>query len=226
MSVGSIASNTWTPPLPPQPVPGSACNPFSTASGAATSMTMGSSPASGSTDPFQQLASDIQAMLLQAQGGTAAPAATSVGSATTAANAAGGSTVANPEQQVASDAQAMLAKLQSGQTGSGSTSQTATASQTGASEAQPHHHHHHHEGGGSQPGGDAGAMTAGTSSAGTTGSSTATASGSPNSGSGSTTTSASLGDQAVSQAFASDIMQALQAYGGTPSGVASPGLTA
>lgn len=158
MSVGNITSNTWTPPLPPQPIPGTAGDPFSPASSTVASTPGSASPTAGPTNPFQQLASDIQAMLLQVQGGTAAQPAASVGSVTTAPTAIGGTIASNPEQQVVSDVQAMLAQLQNGQTSSGTTMQTAT--------------------------------------------------------------------EAVSQAFASNMMQALQAYGGMPAGAVSPGLTA
>src|SRR5579872_6131859 len=125
MSAGNITSNTWTPPLPPQPIPGTAGDPFSPASSTVASTPGSASPTAGPTNPFQHLASDIQAMLLQVQGGTAAQPAASVGSVTTAPTAIGGTIASNPEQQVVSDVQAMLAQLQNGQTSSGTTMQTA-----------------------------------------------------------------------------------------------------
>ncbi len=205
MSVGSISSNTWTSPYAPRSVLGSACGDFAppaTEAGNTASATSISS--TGTTNPFQQLAADIQAMLVQAQSGTAAPAASTA--ATSAATATGGTTAVSPEQQLATDVQAMLAQLQSGQAGNGTTAQTATAGQEGVGEVHPHHHHHHHEGG-SLPGGDATSSTV---------ASTSTSSG----------TSMSSSDQAVSQAFAADIAQALQAYASLPSTTAVPGLTA
>jgi hypothetical protein len=212
MSVGSIAANTWTPPFPPRSTVGSACGGFSPPLSDASASTSGTGTSiSSSTDPFQQLASDIQAMLLQAQSGTVTQAASTVGSATTGASGIGSTTPANPEQQLATDAQSMLAQLQSDQAGSGTTAQTATAGQAGPGEARPHHHHHHHQNN-SQSGGD--------TVSGTTASSTTAASAAATSG------TSSNRDQAVSQAFATEIMQALQAYGSAPSTTAVPGLTA
>ena len=79
----------------------------------------------GIANPFQQLASDVQALLVQAQGGTAP---------TTATSATGTTTGAGPEQQVATDLQTLMAQLQAGHTGSDPNAQAGTTGQTGATE--------------------------------------------------------------------------------------------
>jgi hypothetical protein len=163
--------------------------------------------ASGTTNtaanPMQSLASDIQAMLLQAQGASAAVSGTGT---------AGGTTAITPEQQAATNLQTLMSDLQAGtSTSPNAQTQTQTASANPAAptgQTEPHHHHHHHGGGGE--GGDALAAA---------GSSTA-------SGSTATTTSSSTSDDGqVSQVFAADIAQALQAYSGTSATTTMPSLT-
>jgi hypothetical protein len=89
---------------------------------------------------FQQLASDIQAMLVQAQSGTSTAAPST-------------------EQQLGADVQALVARLQDNQTGNGQTTQSATATQ-----AQPHHHHHHHHEAGSATSASASSTSTGSES--------------------------------------------------------------
>jgi len=237
MSIGNVASNAWTPPFPPQSGVGGAWGAFplppdanGIAQGSSGPAGVGSSwsgtgtSATGPTNPFQRLASDIQALLLQAQGGTAAQAASTTGAATTSTGTSatgvsptGGTTAATPEQQLATDLQSLLAQLQSNQAGSGQSRQMATTGQTDATgQTQPHHHHHHHHEGGGQEG-----ATTVTVAGGATASSTTAASASATSG-----TSASANDQTVSRAFAAEIVQALQAYGSTPPTTNGSGLTA
>ena len=59
MSIGSIASNVWTPPVPPQSGLGSASGTFSATSSTNTTASGTGTSTTGSTDPFQQLATDI-----------------------------------------------------------------------------------------------------------------------------------------------------------------------
>ncbi len=213
MSIDSIASSTWARPFasqsgvggvgqadpPPPPNAGGTIQDSPSISG--------STSAVGIANPFQQLASDVQALLVQAQGGTAP---------TTATSATGTTTGAGPEQQVATDLQTLMAQLQAGHTGSDPNAQAGTTGQTGAtSQAQPHHHHHHH-GGGTGAGMDAATQIGATSASSATTASAATSAG----------TAASASDQTTSRAFAADILQALQAYGSKASGAAVPGLTA
>ena len=239
MSIGSIASNTSFPPYAARSGTGGAWGAFPpspadtgrTAQGSLATARLSpdasgtGASAAGPVSAFQQLSSDIQAMLLQAQGGTAAQATTTTGaggtSTSTGVGAIGATTAVTPAQQLATDIQSILAQLQGNQSASSANGQTATASQAGASgEARPHHHHHHHEGG-SPEGGD---MAAGSGD--TTASSTTATSAATTSGRSAATTSASSNDRAVSQAFAADIMQALQAYGSASSTATAPGLTA
>jgi hypothetical protein len=215
VSIDSIASSTWTRPFQPQPGVGGSWNadprpPSSTAGSTSTASGSGTSTV-GLANPFQQLASDVQAMLVEAQGGTTST------STATAASATGTATGASPEQQVANDLQTLLAQLQSGQPGSDPNAQSVTTGQAGAAgQAQPHHHHHHHGGGAGVDTATGAAGTTASSTASSTTAATTTSSGTPSSGS----------DQTVSRAFAADILQALQAYGSNASGATVPGLTA
>ncbi len=132
MSIGSIASTIWTQTTQLSSYPGDALTTASSAPG-----TQGGSAVAGQTgsgNPFQQLASDIQAMLVQAQGGT--------GTAAAATTATTGTTASDPEQQLATDLQTLMNQLQGSQSG---TSQTASAEQTGATGQAHGHHHRHHE---------------------------------------------------------------------------------
>jgi len=131
MSIGSLASNTWTRHHPPQSGISSVGGANATPSGAGncSSATASSSPAgtgtgtpaSGITNLFQNLASDIQALLVQAQGGGTTQAATANGSGTTTpasgTTATGTTSATTTEQQLASDMQSLLAQLQGNQAG-------------------------------------------------------------------------------------------------------------
>jgi hypothetical protein len=145
-------------------------------------------------NPLQTLASDIQAMLIQAQ--SAAP---------TGAAAAGTTQATTPEQNVASDLQTLLGDIQGTVAPNAQTANSNAAAPTG--ETEPHHHHHHHEGDGEANGASDVATAATTSDTGT-----------------STAGSQLTSDQAVSSIFATDIAQAIQAYGGGGSSAAMPAL--
>ncbi len=153
-----------------------------------------------SSNPLQNLAADIQAMLIQAQSTAAtesqtATATTAAQPATAVSATSGGTAAVTPEQKLATDLQTLLSDLQPATTPA---TQTANASATDATGQTEHHHHHHHHGGG------------GNASAATDVASTSTTSGTTAATTGSTTS----GDQTASQIFAADIAQALQAYGG------------
>jgi hypothetical protein len=169
-------------------------------------------------NPFRQLSSYIQALLVQAQGSTAAQAASTTGTASTAtgssalgANAIGGTASGDPEQQLATDLQSLLAQSQNTDVGSGQNGQTA-----GTGHVQPHHHHHHHQGGGQEATNAASGAGATATASSTTASSATTAS----------ETAASGSDEMVSHALAADIMQALQAYGSRTPATTGSALTA
>jgi hypothetical protein len=88
VSIGSIASATWTPPLLKQSGIGGATNIYpASASSAGTSVQAGSATAPGSPD--QPLSADILAMLLQAQGDATMRPEAAGGSVATASPAAG-----------------------------------------------------------------------------------------------------------------------------------------
>jgi hypothetical protein len=144
---------------------------------------------------MQSVATDIQAMLIQAQSTAAAPA-----SGTSTAISASTAAV-NPQQKIAADLQTLLGDLQSATSPNAQTASTSPAGPVGGT--APHHHHHHHE-----EGGEASGATS------VAGASTPAA-----------TSSNSTGDQAVSSMFAADITQALQAYGGSGAAGLMPNLT-
>ncbi len=158
------------------------------------------SPASASANPLQNLASDIQAMLIQAQTAAATASGTTTAASATASGttsaASSGSASVTPEQAVANDLQSLLNNLQSSLSPKG---QIANADPTGTTGQTEHHHHHHHREGG----GDSNGATAVAGAATPSGTQVAT----PGAQSG--------GDQAVAGVFAADIAQALQAYGAT-----------
>ncbi len=232
MSIGSVVSNAWTPPFrsrstngsptttvftPPPGATGAAQGDNATASSSPTASASGLS-AAGAMDPFRQLSSDIQALLVQVQGSTAAQAASTTGTASTSTgssavgtNAIGATDAGNAEQQLATDLQSLLAQSQNTDAGSGQNGQTA-----GAGHVQPHHHHHHRQGGG-QEASNAAAGAGGTATASSTTASSATTTSS---------TAASGSDGMVSHALAADIMQALQAYGSRIPAATGPALTA
>jgi hypothetical protein len=147
-------------------------------------------------NPFQQLASDIQAMLIQAQGSTTAQTA-----ATATPTTASGATADSTGQNLATNLQTLMNDLQSGGTPNAQTASTNPAdpvNQTGH-----HHHHHHHEDDGNASG------------------ATAVAGSSPPAGATATTSD----DHAVSQLFAADIAQAIRSYGGVSASSMMPALT-
>jgi hypothetical protein len=86
--------------------------------------------------------------------------------------------------------------------------QTANSDPTGAASKTGQHHHHHHEGGGEASGATSVANSA-----------------TPSGTTAAPTRSATSADQAVSQVFAADIAQALQAYSGVSTSPMMPALT-
>jgi hypothetical protein len=162
---------------------------------------------------FQQLAADIQAVLVQGQAYSATPA---TGSTTTSGGAAGtntaeGTTATNPAQQLASDLQSIYAQLQGNATnGDPSTQEASNAQATPNGQTQPHQHHHHHH------------MSSGAST--TSASDTSATATSSTSSSGNASASDTV--QGVSQALSAAILQVLQAYGNSTASSASLGLTA
>ena len=108
MSISSIASNAWTPLSPMLAGSGAASGGFAAPLSGADAGTQGGSAAAsgqmgaatGSADPFQQLAANIQAMLVQAQ---------------TAGSSATGSSAVTPDQQLATALPSATEALQGGQ---------------------------------------------------------------------------------------------------------------
>jgi hypothetical protein len=108
-------------------------------------------------NPFQVIAADIEAMLMQARGGAGQPAGGTGSSATPASGGTGSTattagtgstpgtgtavTEASLEQKLATDLQTLFGDLQAGS--------NANGDETGAVEHHHHHHehHHHHDGG-------------------------------------------------------------------------------
>jgi hypothetical protein len=230
VSINNIQSNSWANPWASQSGAAKAGGsshrgfaPNSAGTGNVTASTAGAT-SSAPSNPFQALAADIQAMLIQAQSTASNPtAATQAGTspaAGTGAGTTGATTDTTAEQRVATDLQTLMNDLQgaAGQTGqtttpSGSTSPTQTASASATDtvgQAEHHHHHHHHD-----DGGEAAASSAVASA--TTSATPATAAAGP--AAATTAASSASAAQAVSRAFAGDVVQALQAYGsgaGTP----------
>jgi hypothetical protein len=147
-------------------------------------------------NPLQSLASDIQAMLIQAQNTSGQGG---VPGGTTAA--------ATPVRSVAADLRAVVGNIQSAVAPN---SQTANSNPTGPAGAAEHHHHRHHHGGGGEAIGtfDVGASTGSSS----------------NGGSGTGTQTAD--NQSVFTISATDIMQAIRAYTGGTTPAAAPALKA
>jgi hypothetical protein len=159
----------------------------------------------GTSDLFQQLASDIQAVLLQGQDSTTTPiSGTNTASASAATSTSSGT---DPADQLASDIQAIYAQSQSNQTTSTNPQQVNLGQPDQTGQVQPHHHHHHHGG-------------ATEASAGATGDST-TSSSTAASGSG-----VPGNIQNASQILEADILQALQSNGSTTPSTNNPGVTA
>jgi hypothetical protein len=214
MSIGSVQSNPWSNPWD-QSVSSQSGTSAASSSGVQGSFgppmpngpwsgqDSGGTTATAPANPFQTLASDIQAMLIQAQDTGAATAA--AGTSASATASAGG-TALTPEQQVAADLQNMMTELQSS---ASSSTQTANAnpadptSQTGQTGQTEHHHHHHHGGGGEASGATAVADASTTA----------------------TTTAATAGDQSESQALSVDFTAAIQAYSGANASSLMPMLT-
>ena len=259
MSIGSLQSNPWAMSLAsqnaaespfsaiPMPQPDATTGPvqggFDSAtpngpgSGQASSGTSGTG--SGSANPFQSLANDIQAMLIQAQSaaagttgsGTTTSGTTSSGTAANGATRSSGTTAtsaATPEQDMASALQSLLAMLQGSKTGVTANQQTASAGTSSAAASQQtasidptgsagrteHHHHHHQDAEGSDTSVASNGSTAPFSS-------TPSATSSPSGATGSSASS----DQMMSQILASDMTTALQSYAGTTSSSMTQSLT-
>jgi len=138
MSIGSLQTNPWANPWAVSansPTETSAAQ--STGFWATQNASDTTSTAAASANPFQTLASDIQAMLIQAQ--TAGAKETP---ATTAAS--------NPETNLATALQTLMTDLQASgtsntQSSTQSNSRTASTDPTGAASQTAHHHHHHHD---------------------------------------------------------------------------------
>ncbi len=135
-------------------------------------------------------------MLIQAQSSSAASGVT--GSTTAKAS---------PQQNAATDLQTLIADIQSAVTQSGSTpnAQTANSNPTAPAGQTEHHHHHHHGGGGDASGASDVANASSNGAVAATGSQQAT-------------------NPAASSIFATDIAQAIQAYGGDSASAAMPAL--
>jgi hypothetical protein len=216
MSIGSLQSNPWAASIASQSstgAPGASAPTgpndeisleqltFSTSVSNASGSGQDAAGTNGATmspaNLLQSLASDIQAMLIQAQ---SAPAAS--GGSTTA--------TASPQQNAATDLQTLMTDIQSAVTQSGTTpnAQTANSNPTAPAGQTAHHHHHHHSDGGDDASGASDVANASTSQEGAV----------------APTGSQLAGDEAVSSIFATDIAQAIQAYGGDSASAAMPAL--
>ena len=148
MSIGSLRSEPpaapWTAtvgPLAGSPRNATSAKPFGQngpARGSFGPAAPGANPSRAApANSFQNLRSDIQALLIQAQG---ARAASGDGTAPNGDKAAAS---VSPEQKLAADLATLISDLRA-QTGAGK--QAPAASPTDA--MQRHHHHHHHHGSG------------------------------------------------------------------------------
>jgi len=141
VSIGSIQPHPWS-------------NPWSAASHSSTNTSWNTAAAgagpSGTpvapANPFEQLASNIQAMLIQAQSTTAAS-----GTSTT-----GGAAAVSPEQNLATSLQTLMNDLQPSTAPNAQTASTNPTDPVGQTE---HHHHHHREADGDASGATAVAST-------------------------------------------------------------------
>jgi hypothetical protein len=216
MSIGSLQSNPWANPWAASQsgtgAPGASAPTgpyieisqeqatFSSSASNAPWSNQDTGGTNGTTispaNPLQSLASDIQAMLIQAQSTAAAGGAT--GSTTASAS---------PAQNAATDLQTLIADIQSAVTQSGTepTAQTANSNPTAPAGQTEHHHHHHHGGGGDASGASDVANASSNSAVVNTGSQQAS-------------------NLAPSSIFATDIAQAIQAYGGDSASTAMPAL--
>jgi hypothetical protein len=174
----------------------------------------GGKPAAGG-NPLQTLASDIQAMLIQAQGVVQGNASTpATGASTTSATATADSSASvNPAQKLAADPQTFLNNLGANSGGSPSPSVGANATGTSVANANPtdpatqtgHRHHHHH-------GGEASGASAVAQSSGVSSGAVAVPSG-------------AIASQAVSRVFAGGIAHALRIYANATSATTIPAVT-
>jgi hypothetical protein len=121
VSISSLQTNNWIPPYFPQSSQTNLAAPLSGGS----AQTNASSPTQ--SNPFQQLAADVHAVLAQGQSATTTPAA--------------GSTTTDPTQQLATDLQSIYAQLQATQAG-GDPGTPASATGRANGTEPPHHHHH------------------------------------------------------------------------------------
>lgn len=226
MSINGLTSYVWPQPFPSQSGVGATANNPPVAPAGTSGTTQGNtaapwssqnSPESGTGNVFQQLAADIQAVLVEGQGATATPAAATTGTSTapstSVASTTGGTATSDPADQLAADLQSIFAQMQSSQPAGDAGAQPPAAGQAAAAgQGQPHHHHH----GGHAAAGASGGTGTGSISAATSTSSAAPAPGAP----------ANSGIQSASQALAASVLQALQAYDSTTSSTLAPGLTA
>jgi len=116
VSISSLQSNNWFPPYPPQSYQANLAAPLT------GSIPQTSTSSTTQSNPFQQLAADVQAVLAQGQSATTGPAT-------------------DPTQQLATDLQSIYAQLQTTQQGGDPGVQTPTTGQANATEP-PHRHHH------------------------------------------------------------------------------------
>lgn len=123
MSISSLQSYSWIPPYLTQSASGASQSSLSAPIAGGTPQTNGSSTTQ--SNPFQQLAADVQAVLVQGQSATATTSASSTPSASA--------------QQLATDLQSVYAQLQATQSGGDPGAQTQSAGQANATER--HHHH-------------------------------------------------------------------------------------
>ena len=190
----NVSNNIWTTPAPPPPSSTTVvATPASGASTAASSI--GNAAAIGSTDPFQRLPANLQALLLQLQ----AVAAT----------------------QGTAGTQTATAAAPSNQTQIPATSDAAGASQPQATNTiQPHHHHHHGGGGGLLADLDAATSSSGTATTTAADATTTTAT----SGAAPDTTTSPTAATTL-QSLQNAMQQALQAYGSNEATSGLPALT-
>jgi hypothetical protein len=217
VSIASLQSNPWASSWAASAGSTSASNaPWSAAPAgpsAGTSTSAANGPWSGqnatgtnATDaspanPLQSLASDIQAMLIQAQS-NASQSSTTGGTTSTGSTTASATSAATSGQSLATALQTIMSDIQSA---IAPATQTANADPTAPAGETGHHHHHHHGGGGEATGAT---DVAGTSTPSATSAPTQLAT-----------------DQSVSSVFASGIAQAIQAYAGGSVSAAMPALT-
>lgn len=177
-------------------------------------------PGTGTSTLFQQLAADIQAVLVEGQGTSTSSSSSSTGTSTVdttvPASLGGETTATDPADQLATDIQSIYSQIQANQADTETTAQTTTTGQLDpVGQMQPRHHHHQTgEAQASETSAVGIGATTGTSS--TTASTAAAASGN----------SVPSGIQTASQALAADILKALQSYGSSSASTEAPGMTA